>query len=51
MKRLSMLTVLASAALAAGTAMAENPPGGMNMPGMQMSGSVSARKEKLGRMR
>jgi Cu(I)/Ag(I) efflux system protein CusF len=43
-----MLTVLVSAALAAVTAMAADPPGGMNMPGMQMSGSASTQKEKVG---
>lgn len=43
-----MLTVLLSVSLAAMTAMAADPPGGMNMPGMQMSGAASAQKKKLG---
>lgn len=48
MKRLSILTALITASLAAVTAVAADPPNGMNMPGMQMSGAASAQKEKLG---
>jgi Cu/Ag efflux protein CusF len=48
MKRLSVLTLLAMASLAALTATAADPQNGMNMPGMQMSGATSTQKEKLG---
>src|SRR6185312_5192788 len=47
MRRISTLTALIAASLAGMTAMAADPPNGMNMPGMQMSGA-SAHKEKLG---
>jgi hypothetical protein len=48
MKRLSTMTVLVAASLAAVTAMATDPPSGMNMSGMQMSGAANAQKEKVG---
>ena len=48
MKRLSTLTLLATVSLAAVTAMATDPPSGMNMSGMQMSGPANAQKEKVG---
>ena len=48
MKRLSILTLLVTSSLAALTATAADQQGGMNMPGMQMSGAASAQKEKLG---
>ena len=47
MMRLSIVTVLLAATLAAGTATADTQ-GGMNMPGMQMSGAAGAQKAKLG---
>ena len=47
MRRISTLTALIAASLAGMTAMAADPPNGMNMPGMQMSGAASAHKEKL----
>ncbi|HJS92179.1 MAG TPA: copper-binding protein [Steroidobacteraceae bacterium] len=49
MKRLSTLALLVTTSLAALTATAADPQNGMNMPGMQMSGAASARKEKIGR--
>jgi len=48
MKRISILIALIAASLAAVTAVAADPPNGMNMPGMQMSGATGAQKEKLG---
>ena len=47
MMRLSIVTVLLTASLAAATATADTQ-GGMNMPGMQMSGAAGAQKAKLG---
>lgn len=48
MKRLSTLAALMTASLAAVTVAAADPPNGMNMLGMQMAGTASAQKEKLG---
>jgi Cu(I)/Ag(I) efflux system protein CusF len=48
MKRLSVLALVVTTALAALTAMAADPQNGMNMPGMQMSGAASAQKDKVG---
>ncbi|HEV2442455.1 MAG TPA: copper-binding protein [Steroidobacteraceae bacterium] len=43
-----MLTLLVTTSLAALTATAADPQNGMTMPGMQMSGAATARKEKVG---
>lgn len=48
MKRSSMLTVLAAASLVTMTATTADAQNGMNMPGIQMSGTGSTQKEKLG---
>lgn len=48
MKRLSMLTLLVTTLLTALTATAADPQTGMNVPGMNMPGTASAQKEKLG---
>lgn len=45
MKRLSTMTVLVADSLVAVTAMATDPPSGMKMSGMQMSGAASPQKK------
>ena len=48
MKRLSTLALLVTTSLAALTTIAADQQGGMNMPGMHMSGAASAQKAKVG---